>query len=219
MNVRLILWDWNGTLLNDVDACVDAMNQMLAKRSMDFLSIEKYQNIFTFPVQNYYKALGFDFNKDSFEELSIEYIQLYKDLSLKSPLQEGATELLEYFKEKNYKQVIISASEQKALEKQVEERNITKYFDSIIGLDNIHAHSKLHNALAYINELKIKPQNICFIGDTYHDYEVAAAIGCNCILVKSGHMDLVKYTMDNVAIVENLKSLYHESRRIVESNC
>lgn len=219
MNVRLILWDWNGTLLNDVDACVDAMNQMLAKRSMDFLSIEKYQNIFTFPVQNYYKALGFDFNKDSFEDLSIEYIQLYKDLSLKSPLQEGATELLEYFKEKDYKQVIISASEQKALEKQVEERNITKYFDTIIGLDNIHAHSKLHNALAYINELKIKPQNICFIGDTYHDYEVADAIGCNCILVKSGHMDLVKYTMDNVAIVENLKSLYHESRRIVESNC
>ncbi len=219
MESKLILWDWNGTLLNDVAVCVDAMNIMLAKRAMNALNIETYQKIFTFPVQNYYKALGFDFKKDSFEDLSIEYIGLYKDLSLKSPLQDGAIEMLEYFKEKDYKQVIISASEQNTLENQVQERNITKYFDTIIGLDNIHAHSKLHNALAYINELKIKPQNICFIGDTYHDFEVADAIGCKCILIKSGHMDLAKYSLDSVAIVENLNSLYHESSRIVESNC
>jgi len=205
---KLIIWDWNGTLLNDVEACVEAMNVMLAKRAMDVLSIEKYQRIFTFPVQNYYKTLGFDFKKDSFEDLSIEYIHLYKSLSLKSLLQEGAIEILEFFRQKDYKQVIISASEQKALEKQVAERHISEYFDSLIGLDNIHAHSKLHNALDYINELKIKPQNICFIGDTYHDYEVATAIGCKCILVDSGHMDLAKYQMDKAVISDNLQSLY-----------
>lgn len=211
---KLIIWDWNGTLLNDVEACVEAMNVMLAKRAMDVLSIEKYQRIFTFPVQNYYKTLGFDFKKDSFEDLSIEYIHLYKSLSLKSPLQKGAIEILELFKQKAYMQVIISASEQKALEKQVAERHISEYFDSLIGLDNIHAHSKLHNALSYVNKIKISPQNICFIGDTYHDYEVAKAIGCKCILLDSGHMELSKYQMDKVEIVGNLQSLYHKCKNI-----
>ena len=27
---ELILWDWNGTLLDDVDLCVDALNRLLA---------------------------------------------------------------------------------------------------------------------------------------------------------------------------------------------
>jgi len=211
---KLIIWDWNGTLLNDVSACVNAMNIMLDARNIQNIDEMYYKNIFTFPVQDYYKALGFNFEKEPFEELSIEYIRLYKKLSENSPLQEGAIEILEFFKQKAYMQVIISASEQKALEKQVAERFISDYFDTLIGLDNIHAHSKLHNALSYVNKIKISPQNICFIGDTYHDYEVAKAIGCKCILLDSGHMELSKYQMDKVEIVGNLQSLYHKCKNI-----
>ena len=40
---KLILWDWNGTLLNDIDACVEAMNVMLGKRNMSLLGIERYK--------------------------------------------------------------------------------------------------------------------------------------------------------------------------------
>ena len=63
MNKKLIIWDWNGTLLNDVDACVDSMNNMLNKRARTNITQEYYKSIFTFPVQKYYEKLEFDFVK------------------------------------------------------------------------------------------------------------------------------------------------------------
>jgi phosphoglycolate phosphatase len=208
MNKKLIIWDWNGTLLSDVDACVESMNKMLNVREMGRLTHDRYKSIFTFPVQSYYERLGFDFKTDSFEELSIEYIDLYNKQAINSPLQEGALESLNYFRSLNFAQVIISAAEQTLLEKQVEQRGITEYFDSLIGLDNIHAKSKLQNALNYINDSQFDVKNAILIGDTYHDYEVADAMGCKCILVKNGHQYLNQKEINgSLKIIDSLDLL------------
>ncbi len=193
MNEKLIIWDWNGTLLNDVDACVTSMNTMLSKRKKKLITTAYYKSIFTFPVQKYYEQLGFDFGKESFEDLSVEYIDLYKKESKNAPLQIGSVEVLELFKRANYKQIILSASEQIALETQVQERNILNYFDTLLGLNNIHAKSKLNNALKYIQKANLKGDQIVLIGDTYHDYEVAQAIGCKSMLVNCGHQNLEQF--------------------------
>lgn len=208
MDKKLIIWDWNGTLLSDVDACVESMNKMLSIREMGRLTHDRYKSIFTFPVQSYYERLGFDFKTDSFEELSIEYIDLYNKQAINSPLQEGALESLNYFRSLNFAQVIISAAEQTLLEKQVEQRGITEYFDSLIGLDNIHAKSKLQNALDYINDSQFDVKNTILIGDTYHDYEVAKGIGCKCILVNNGHQYLNQMeTNESIEIINSLIEL------------
>ena len=55
-----IIWDWNGTLLDDVDIYVDTINVLLAKYKKKPISKEYYKKLFTFPVQNYYSKLGFD---------------------------------------------------------------------------------------------------------------------------------------------------------------
>ncbi len=207
MKSKLIIWDWNGTLLNDVEACVNSVNTMLEVRQMKLLNAISYKNVFTFPVQDYYKTIGFDFKEESFEKLAVEYIDLYKRNSLDSPLQEGAKEALEFFKSENYKQIIVSASEQLSLENQVEQRQISRYFDSIIGLNNIHAKSKTDNAINYIKASE-QFDRITLIGDTYHDYEVANKIGCNCILVNNGHQNLDRFNMnDDVKIFNNLSEI------------
>ncbi len=202
---KLIIWDWNGTLLNDVETCVEAANIMLQERNMGFLDIDKYKNIFTFPVQDYYKILGFDFEKEPFEDLSVEYIDLYKQFSEKAPLHIGVVEALRYFQSKNYKQIILSASEQKALEYQVKERGIKPFFDSILGLNNIYAKSKLQNAINYMKDSNIDSNKALFIGDTYHDYEVAREIGVECVLVKNGHQELTQFSFNGeTKVVNNL---------------
>jgi len=203
MDYKLIIWDWNGTLLNDVDACVKAMNIMLKCRNMVVLYPHQYKEIFTFPVQDYYQTLGFNFENESFEDLSIEYISLYKELSKESLLHNRATEVLNKFRINRVEQVILSASEQGALEDQVNYHKISNYFQSLIGLDNIHAKSKLQNALNYINESKVSPLHTCLIGDTYHDYEVAHSIGCKCILINNGHQNLKRFSYNGESVIIN----------------
>jgi len=203
-NKKLVIWDWNGTLLNDIEACIHSMNVMLQRRNMKLLDEATYKRIFTFPVQEYYKSIGFDFLHESFEQLSVEYIDLYKKHSINASLQHGVFTALKQFKNVGFQQVILSASEQKALEKQVNQHQLDIYFDELIGLNNIYAKSKLDNAVRYLKETAISPEDSLLIGDTYHDYEVARALGCDCVLVNNGHQDLSRYHLEPDIIFQSL---------------
>jgi len=75
--IKHIIWDWNGTLLNDCWLCVKAINKALAKRNLDLITEEKYKDIFCFPVSEYYKRLGFDFSKEPFKEAGDEFVLYY----------------------------------------------------------------------------------------------------------------------------------------------
>ena len=60
MKFETILWDLNGTLLNDLHVAVSIINRMLKQRDLKQLSIEQYLEVFTFPVSDYYEQIGFD---------------------------------------------------------------------------------------------------------------------------------------------------------------
>lgn len=59
--IKHIIWDWNGTLLDDVGLSLEAINIVLARYNLPPLRKERYLEIFTFPVIEYYRELGFNF--------------------------------------------------------------------------------------------------------------------------------------------------------------
>jgi len=67
MNKKAIIWDWNGTLLDDTDICVQCMNRLLDKRGLSLLDKKKYRDIFNVQVKEYYNNAGFDFEKEDFK--------------------------------------------------------------------------------------------------------------------------------------------------------
>ena len=70
------------------------------------------------------------------------------------------------------------------LRRQIEELGLSGTFDDILGLDNIHASSKVSLAVEWKSE---NPKALpLIIGDTVHDAEVADAIGADCVLVARG---------------------------------
>jgi phosphoglycolate phosphatase len=62
-----IIWDWNGTLLNDVEVAINSINRLLYDRNLVPLTLERYLDVFTFPVQDYYEVIGFDLINEPFE--------------------------------------------------------------------------------------------------------------------------------------------------------
>jgi phosphoglycolate phosphatase len=202
-----IIWDWNGTLLNDVSICINTMNVILNKRGLKSLTKERYQDIFQFPVIEYYKKLGFDFNKDSFEVLSVEFIEGYNRELKNAELFEYSVDLLKELKARNYIQIIISAMEKSALVNSLHDKEIPEYFDHIIGINDHYADGKLEFAVDFIRKNNIHPEKIILIGDTTHDYEVAKAIGCKCLLVANGHQSFSRLSVMPVPVKKNLKSI------------
>ncbi len=90
MRPELILWDWNGTLLDDVELCVDALNRLLEKHAYpQRYDRDQYRAIFGFPIEEYYVRAGFDFSRHSFAMLAEEYMDDYIPASAACPAGRG----------------------------------------------------------------------------------------------------------------------------------
>lgn len=86
-----VLWDWNGTLLDDAALCCELLNTMLARHGYAPVgSMEAYRQVFCFPIETYYRRAGFDFSRHPFAALADEYMRLYTPRSLGCPLQPDA---------------------------------------------------------------------------------------------------------------------------------
>ena len=199
-----IIWDWNGTLLNDVGLCVDIINGVLSKKSLGTLTIDKYREIFTFPIKNYYANAGFDFTKYSFEEVGLEWMNEYEIRKTECLLHTGAEETLHLLKDKNIEQSILSAYPQNTLNEIVSHFKLHIFFSHIIGLDNIYATSKVHLGKDLMKKISNGNDNVLLIGDTEHDCEVASEIGADCVLISNGHQSKEKLLSCNVPVFDSL---------------
>lgn len=202
-----IVWDWNGTLLNDLDICVSAINLLLENRNLKKLSTKKYTDIFTFPVRDYYMIAGFDFEKEPFEEVAVEFMDHYFRLVTSAELHPAVNETLQYFKNSGRKQVILSAMEQGELLNLVKMKGIDHYFENIFGIRDHLAHGKLEMAGKAIIETGFDRSVTCLIGDTLHDAEVAGELGIQCILIADGHQSGKRLKSSGYPVIQSLEEI------------
>jgi phosphoglycolate phosphatase len=184
----IILWDFNGTIIDDVDICLKAEQDILNRLNMGkVVSREEYLELFEFPVIKYYEKIGFDFSILDFNEISKWFIEYYNSYKSEYKLNKDVLQCIRDSVAKNNKNIIISASEQNMLVDQCEILKIDQYFDEICGINNINAHSKIAMAKEWLANNDYNNEEMLFIGDSVHDYQVAEELGVKCILVASGH--------------------------------
>lgn len=207
MEVNTIIWDWNGTLLDDIEICIEAINALLNDRNLPLLDKENYLNVFGFPVKDYYRRIGFDFEKESFDIPAHQFIEKYSSAVKKGKLHSGVQSILERFNSKGYQQFVLSASEQASLEMLLKHYKINHWFKAVAGLNNHFATSKEEIGIQLLRKHHITPKNACLIGDTIHDFEVAEAMGCKCILIAKGHQSFERLEKTGTAVVKDLAEL------------
>lgn len=203
----VIIWDWNGTLLDDVDICVKAMNKLLEARRLSVMSKVKYRDIFRFPVQEYYHELGFNFEKEDFAIPALEFMRHYQDLLPEAVLFGGVLETLEKLKAAGYRQFVLSAMEQNLLNQLLKKHRISTYFEYIQGIEDHFASGKMMAAqklIALIGQYDIKP---LLVGDTLHDAEVGEAAGFKTVLFSGGHFSENRLKQAKLPLFENHKDL------------
>lgn len=207
MKVSDIIWDWNGTLLNDLSLCLSSINSLLKKRALPLLEKSYYKEVFSFPVRDYYSVIGFDFEKEDFEIPAREFIDLYEAGVAECGLHPAATEVLTYFRNRGFRQYVLSAMQQSMLEKTLKHNNILHYFESISGLDDHYATSKVERGHQLFSSCDIDVNSACMIGDTIHDYEVADALNIRCVLIADGHQSKSRLLATGAPVVESLSEL------------
>lgn len=205
-NYDYIIWDFNGTLYDDLDICLDCLNAMLERRGMRTLGMEEYKRVFGFPIRDYYGRVGFDFERESYEnDIAPEWLNEYVTRSVDCKTNRGVEDTLKKVRDKGIRQIVISASAEEMLKRQLKDLGIDKYFDEIKGIGNIHGRGKDDIAVEW--RKSHSDAKILFIGDTEHDFEVAGKIGAECVLVTFGHKDRASLERCGCRVVDSLDEI------------
>lgn len=184
---KTIIWDWNGTLLDDINICIETINCLLGERSKKPIDKQIYREIFTFPVKDYYIKAGFDFEKEPFEKPALEFIETYEQRIVEANLFSDVNETLARLHNDGHSQMILSAMQHDFLISLVESHSIAHFFTKISGIDNHYAAGKIESGKSLLNSLNGHPKEVILIGDTIHDHEVGQELGIEVILVSRGH--------------------------------
>ena len=190
-----ILWDWNGTLLDDTQAALDTLNIMLARRGGKPIEMGFYRDHFAFPVKPFYKAIGVCLENEDWDALAQEYHDTYAEQPKR--LNPDAIAALELARAAGANQSIISALEQGLLSEITERLGVAKYMDFIYGVNNLDGFGKIGRARELLSAIQNYsslppssflplPSSFTLIGDSLHDKEVADALGVGCVLCGQG---------------------------------
>ena len=182
-----VIWDWNGTLLLDLEHAVRTTNRLLAEENLPAITVDQYKQIFRFPVIEYHRDLGFDTTPAKFLELCERFNKYFVEGLGSCALWPGASQTLAHVKRGGKIQSLLSASEQGLLNHQVKMFELEPYFDHVTGLADKTAGSKVDRGRQLLATVGIAPTSTIMIGDTDHDLEVSQALGIELILVDHGH--------------------------------
>lgn len=207
MNYDHIFLDFNGTILDDVDLCLNLLNEMLEEKHLCRIDKERYREIFTFPIVDYYRAAGFDFSDYTFDELARRFIGEYQPASLNCPLYPHLVELLDRWKRSGKHLYVLSASEIHNLKEQLNHFGIAGFFEAILGTSDIYAASKKEIAADFLRRRRIPPERCLFIGDTLHDYQIAESLNSASILVDFGHQSRARLLSTGSPVIASYEEL------------
>ena len=206
MKYTCVIWDFNGTIFDDMQAGIVSVNKMLAERGLDIIpSVEHYREIFDFPIKEYYRGLGFDFEREPYEVLAPVWVELYNQNAENAGLCPSVAETMKALRDKGIRQVIISACEINMLEYYLSKLGVREYLDDVVGLDNIHAGGKIERALEW--KSKNADEKMIMIGDTTHDAETAKALGADCVLYAQGHQSRKRLSACGCPMVDDIAGL------------
>lgn len=210
MRPKLLVWDWNGTIIDDMEFTYSIENEMLKRRGLKTIpDRDFYLNNFGFPIKDYYVKLGYDFSVYPYEELAAEFHALYTEGFTSCPLRKGAIDALEAVRAAGIPQTLLSASEQSRLVEQTAHYGVGPYFLELLGLTDDFAHSKVDRAKAYIQNHGIDVKDVLFVGDTDHDFAAASSVGCRCVLMTGGHQGRKRLEACGVPVFDGFDELLH----------
>ena len=206
-NYKHIIWDWNGTLLDDVHLCLDVLNRMLRRRNLTEITLSRYRRLLDFPVIDFYRRLGFDFKNESYENVADEYIDGYASSWPGCRLHPQAENVLRTIHTAGLSQSVLSAYQQQRLEEAIDYFGLRPWFVRLIGLNDPYAAGKTDNGKRWMQQLDHSGREVLLIGDTVHDAQVAQAMGADCALTTFGHNSKKRLRNCGVRLFDSLEEI------------
>ncbi|HAU60037.1 MAG TPA: hypothetical protein DCW45_06695 [Opitutae bacterium] len=207
MKYQHIVWDWNGTLVDDAELCVVILNQILNDYGKMPVDRAFYLDNFSFPVCEYYKSLGLPSCGPEYQEISQRFIEEYRKKHHICKLQKSSVKMLSYIKGCGISQSVLSAGNIADVLDFVEYHKLSDFFTIISGVYHTNATGKSDVAHKHLNQIQACTSDILLIGDTLHDFEIATDLKVDCVLYSKGHNSKNRLLEASNSVINDLEEL------------
>jgi phosphoglycolate phosphatase-like HAD superfamily hydrolase len=185
---RHIVWDWNGTLLDDNHAVVAAVNNVCASFGRAPVTLDEWRAVFSRPiVRCYERLLGRPLDGDEWARVDALYHVHYRDRLPTCGLAEGVPDLLHDWRDGGRTQSLLSMWFHDELVPLVGRLGLAELFARVDGLRaHIGGGSKAEHLAEHLAAQRLAPEDVVLIGDVADDAHAAAHVGARCVLVSTG---------------------------------
>ena len=214
--IKLIAFDWNGTLLADAFTIEAADNKILKFYGLPKINMRRFRETFDIPISKYWIALGF--GKKHFElhaeEINRMFCEFYEPLANKCRTRSGAREILKYLNNQKIKAIIFSNHTTPDIKRQLKRLRIEDYFHSVIARENNKDSSHMYKRgkdlklLDYVKQNKLKPHEVITIGDTEEEIEIGKKFGYHTVAITGGYNTTARLKKHHPDfLIHNMKEL------------
>jgi phosphoglycolate phosphatase-like HAD superfamily hydrolase len=220
--IKLVAFDWNGTILADTKAIVAGDNAVLKYFGRRKTTLKEVQKKFIMPIRDFYIALHLDpkqLDKNPDKMWSI-FAKAYEPLENKCRTRSGVKDILQYLQYNKIRTVIFSNHIIPHIHKQLHRLNIYSYVDRILArplhdVSHLHIKSKDKKISELVDKLKIKPKEVMVVGDTEEEIEIAKHFGYYSVGLTGGNISTVRLKATKPDfLIHNLKDLKKIIQRI-----
>ncbi|MFA9428963.1 HAD family hydrolase [Egicoccus sp. AB-alg2] len=207
--MRHVVWDWNGTLLDDQLVVVEALNAVLADRGLPPTDLATYQRLYTRPVQTFYERLfGRPIQPDEWEHLDDVYHHGYASALERAQLAVDAEVALHRVAGAGRSQSLLSMYRHEQLVPLVQQLGIDDHFLRIDGLRGAGGGRKAPYLEAHLEHILpvtgAAPEEILVVGDAIDDAVAAQHVGARCVLYDGGSHPREELEATGVPVVDTL---------------
>ncbi len=180
MKIRNIIFDWSGTLVDDLPAVWRATNEVFAHAGATELSLDEFRTEFQLPFSGFYQRFLPDVAMPQLEEWFHASFRRHQDLVEGLP---HAREFLRFCRDRHLKTYLLSTVSEEHYERQAAKTGYGEYIETAY-LGVWDKRQKIHEIL---RDHSLQPDETVFIGDMEHDIDTAKHGGIKSCGVLTGY--------------------------------
>lgn len=204
--MRHIVWDWNGTLLDDNDAVVAAVNTVCAEFGREAIDLAHWRSVFSRPLtQCYERLLDRELDAEDWARIDLLYHHTYRDLLHTTRLADGVPDVLEEWGSDGNSQSLLSMWFHDELVSLVTELGLIGLFERVDGLrEDVGGGSKAAYLAEHVRVIGVDPTEVVLIGDVADDAHAAEQVGASCVLLTTGVMRRAKLEATGFPVADSV---------------
>jgi phosphoglycolate phosphatase-like HAD superfamily hydrolase len=201
-----LVWDWNGTLLDDIEAVVGAANAALAELGFQQITLDQYRELYRVPIARFYqRLLGRIPTEVEWERMNDTFHRHYTLQRAACGLAEGADALLVRWLEAGRSQSILSLYGHEELVALVRSFGIESRFVRVEGRIGPSGGSKIEHMVRHLDALEgVQARRTVVIGDAVDDATAASHVGAHAVLYTGGSQSRSSLRRAGVPVVDSL---------------